>query len=180
MNTSTNFPVNPIKNSQLYSYAIIDCAQLEDDFYDTFIQQYAQYTTNTSQVTQLNKATQIESLFKGTLDEPSAKAGPILIKLDITQDSPLRQKLLSLEQQSPAVLWLWTKLDFYHLAERTLKPLLYGQLEDQSEVLIRYYDPRCTENLCKLFKEDPTTAKLINQISAWAYQEDGEYRYLIT
>lgn len=174
MNTSTHLPVNPIKNSQLYSYAIIDCAQLEDDFYATFIQQYAQYTSNT------NQATQIESLFKGTLDEPSAKAGPVLIKLDITQDSSLRQKLLSLEQQSPAVLWLWTKLDFYHLAERTLKPLLYGQLEDQSEVLIRYYDPRCTKNLCKLFKEDPATAKLISQISAWAYQEDGQYRYLIT
>lgn len=174
MSNLTKLPVNPTKNSQLYSYAIIDCAQLEDDFYATFIKQYAQYTTN------INQTSQIESLFKGTLDEPSAKAGPVLIKLDITQDSPLRQKLLSLEQQSSSVLWLWTTLDFYHLAERTLKPLLYGQLEGQSEVLIRYYDPRCTENLCKLFKEDPITAKLISQISAWGYKEHDQYRYLIT
>lgn len=73
------------KNTSLKLYAIIDCAHFDKDFYQSLIQ---------------NPMLTAESLFMRTLDEESAEAGPLLIKLNPEQDQDLIEKLQDIEQKS--------------------------------------------------------------------------------
>lgn len=153
-----------VENQTLKLYAIVDCAHFDKDFYQSFIQ---------------NPMLTAESLFMRTLDEESAEAGPLLVKLDPKQDQDLIQKLQDLEQKKTAVVWLWTDKSFLKLADNILKPLLYGELEDGQKILIRYYDPRCIKGMLEVLKENESSAKKLANIKAWAFKYNDEYSYLI-
>lgn len=153
-----------IENQALKLYAIIDCAHFDKDFYQSLTQ---------------NPILTAESLFMRTLDEESAEAGPLLVKLDIEQDQEVIQKLQEIEQQKPAVVWLWSDKSFLKLADNILKPLLYGELEDGQKILIRYYDPRCIKGMLDVLKENESSAKKLANIKAWAFKYNDEYSYLV-
>lgn len=163
-----SLPIPPldesIKKQELNLYAIVDCAHFDKTFYQSFIQ---------------NPMLTAESLFMRTLDEESAEAGPLLVKLDPEQDQELIEKLQDIEQQKPAVVWLWSDKSFLKLADNILKPLLYGELEDGQKILIRYYDPRCIKGMLEVLKENESSAKKLASIKAWAFKYNVEYSYLV-
>lgn len=163
-----DLPKPPLESKQitenLYSYVIIDCAHFDEEFYQRIIQ---------------NPTLTAESLFMRTLDEESAVAGPLLIKLDLEKNKDFIEKIQQIEQQKPAIIWLWSEIDFIRLADNTLKPLLYGTLEDTTEVLIRYYDPRCIKGMLETLKENEMTAKKLTNIKAWAFKHKDDYHYLV-
>ena len=152
------------KNTSLKLYAIIDCAHFDKDFYQSLIQ---------------NPMLTAESLFMRTLDEESAEAGPLLIKLNPEQDKDIIEKLQDIEQKKPAIVWLWSDKSFLKLADNILKPLLYGELEDGQKILIRYYDPRCIKGILEVLKENEGSAKKLAHIKAWAFKYNDEYSYLV-
>lgn len=147
----------------LFTYVIIDCAHFDKTFYEHFIN---------------NTTVKAESLFARTLDEESAEAGPLIIKLDLKKNLDIIEEIQEIEKNNPAVIWLWSEIDFTRLADNTLKPLLYGSLEDGTPVLIRYYDPRCIEPILENFKTNSFTAKRLANIKSWALKKNGEYYYL--
>ena len=152
-----------VENQALMLYAIVDCAHFDKDFYQGFIQ---------------NPMLTAESLFMRTLDEESAEAGPLLIKLNPEQDQDLIEKLQDIEQKKPAIVWLWSDNSFLKLADNILKPLLYGELEDGQKILIRYYDPRCIKGMLEVLKENEGSAKKLAHIKAWAFKYNNDYCYL--
>lgn len=156
------FEENQLEGS-LYTYVIIDCAHYDKDFYQSVIQ-------NTMLIA--------ESLFMRTLDEESAEAGPLLIKLDLEKNKEFIEKLQKIEQEKPVVVWLWSEKDFLKLADNILKPLLYGELEDGTQILIRYYDPRCLEGTLNILKENSSSFSKLEHIKAWAFKQDNQYQYL--
>lgn len=147
----------------LFSYVIIDCAHFDKMFYERFIN---------------NTKIKVESLFARTLDEESAEAGPLIIQLNDSNNLDLIAEIQEIEQNNPAIVWLWSEIDFTRLADNTLKPLLYGSLEDGTPVLVRYYDPRCIEPILANFKTNNFTAKRLANIKAWAFKKNGQYYYL--
>ncbi|OTQ52722.1 DUF4123 domain-containing protein [Gilliamella apis] len=158
-------PLDKQAESQaLTLYAIIDCAHFDKDFYQSLIQ---------------NPMLIAESLFMRTLDEESAEAGPLLVKLDSEQNQAFIEKLQEIEQQKPAVVWLWSDKNFLKLADNILKPLLYGELEDGQKALIRYYDPRCIKGMLEVLKENESSAKKLANIKAWAFKYNDKYSYLV-
>lgn len=163
-----NLPKPPLENKEiadkLYNYLIIDCAHFDEEFYQNTIQ---------------NPVLVAESLFMRTLDEESVVAGPLLIKLDLEKNKDFIVKIQKIEQEKPAIIWLWSEIDFIKLADNILKPLLYGILEDGTETLLRYYDPRCIEGMLEMLKEDESLAKKLANIKAWAFKYNDDYRYLV-
>jgi hypothetical protein len=144
-------------------YVIVDCAHLDSLFYHESIQAPDIYC---------------KSLFTGTQYASGAVAGPLLCKVEPERNS-LPEKLLAIEKECPqAVLWLWSPREFPELYV-SLQSLLFAQDMDGNMNLLRYYDPRCLENLLELYQQDPDAREALQDITAWAsMQDDGQYRYL--
>lgn len=145
----------------LNGYAIIDCGHLEETFYQ-------QVLKDDSLIAQ--------SLFIDTPDEPSAAHGPLLVQLDNEKNQSFIERLQEIEEKLPTVLWLWSSLDFKRLAN-ILKLLQYGELEDGTHVLVRYYDPRCFDELLKVFKTQVKIARKLTHIQGWALKRNNQYQY---
>lgn len=80
MATNIPYPTLLPKTSDkpVFTYVVIDCAHFGEDFYPSLIN---------------NQTLRAESLFLGTLDEESAVAGPVLIKLDLENNKDFINKV---------------------------------------------------------------------------------------
>lgn len=143
-------------------YAIIDCAQLEEDF----------YLAATKEPNIVSR-----SLFIGTPHAVSAEAGPLLVQVDAEKDADFIEKILAIEGQKPAVVWLWSSQGFKPLCGQ-LRSLLFGELENGKRMFFRYYDPRCIEKILTVFKESEQAQKTLEHVQTWAYLQNGNYKYL--
>jgi len=150
------------EESGVHLYVIIDCAQLAEDFYPAV-------TKEPNVVSR--------SLFIGTPHAVSVEAGPLLVQVDAKKNADFVEKILAVEDQKPAVVWLWSSKEFKPLCGQ-LRSLLFGELENGKKMFFRYYDPRCFEGLIAVFKEDAVASKMLADVLVWALKKDGQYQYL--
>lgn len=148
---------------KLNHYIIVDCAHFDHKFYREL---------------RKNQSIHSKSLFIDTPDEESALAGPVLIALDPEQNKQFIQEIQEIEQEKPAVLWLWSQQNFNQLFS-ILQSIQYGELNNGKKVICRYYDPRCTEAILKMLTTDQDAIQQLQKITGWAYkQKDGQYKYI--
>lgn len=147
---------------QLQLYTIVDCALLEEDFYNSAIN---------------DKSIKAKSLFDETPHAESSVAGPLLIQLDLQKSKIFLQTLQAIEDEYPAVVWFWSEKDIKPMAS-SLQKLLFGELDNGKKVFFRYYDPRNLEGMLAIFKESNQANKVLQDIPKWAYKKNNEYQYL--
>lgn len=151
-----------IDTDMLHLYVLVDCALLEEEFYNSAIK---------------DKSIKAKSLFDGTPHTESAVAGPLLIQLDVEKSAGFIKTLQDIEVENPAVVWLWGEKDIKPMASN-LQKLLFGELENGKKMFFRYYDPRNLEGMLTIFKESNQANKVLQDIPAWAYKKNNEYQYL--
>jgi len=116
------------------------------------------------------------ALFAGTKDEPLAHAGPWLIDL-ARASAPQVATLAGLEAALPSVVWLITGTDIGTLAAR-LRPKLDARLPDGTRALLRFWDPRVLDSLCRSLARE-TRREFFGNVQEWDYMVDGK-RYHLT
>lgn len=109
------------------------------------------------------------SLFDLSKESHISKYGPLLIPIrpERGASAPVVAALLQAMSHGWTVSWLSSKLDMGKLAEH-LAGYLNGVMEDGSEVLVRYYDPR----LLASFLSSPDENKkhsLLTPVNTWSY-----------
>ena len=143
-------------------YVIVDCAHLDSVFYHESIRAPDIYC---------------KSLFADTQHASGAVAGPLLCKVEPGRNT-LPEKLLTIEKETPqAILWLWSRNEFPELFV-SLRSLLFAQTRDGRMLLLRYYDPRCLGSALEMFRQSPEASESLQDITAWAFMQDGQYRYM--
>jgi hypothetical protein len=157
---SFKLPAAPVQDQHLY--VIVDCAHLDGIFYHETVKA---------------PDTLCKSLFADTRCVGNALAGPLLCKIEPGRNA-LSETLLAIEKETPAaILWLWSSREFMDLFA-ALQSLLFGEQKNGKQVVLRYYDPRLLERALKMLRLNPGSRKPLNNISAWAFLRDGQYRYL--
>jgi hypothetical protein len=158
------FPTRPNtgKKDSPNALAIVDCAQLDGLFY--------QESVKTPQIL-------CKSLLADTWHEKSAIAGPLLMRADPLLDKDLTDKLHEIEQEVPAVMWLWSGRDFDALFP-ALQNLLFGKTGEGKNLFLRYFDTRCLKTLLQALRQDSASRRTLDHIAGWAYWQNGKYEYL--
>jgi hypothetical protein len=110
-----------------YTYALLDCAAHDD----AFAQLNAAFPTACWQ-----------SLFDGTPEAHLHSAAPLLIALDLAAgDNTIIAWLIEKERQQPSVTWIKSRYALPTLA-MMLARRLQCRINDDEEVVLRFYDPR--------------------------------------
>ena len=146
-----------------YCYAIIDCAQFDSCFYKMFIKDPNLICC---------------SLLANTPYVKSSEAGPLLIQIEKYEPSyqNIINEILIAQVEKPSVLWLWSKASFFSLQDY-LKELLFAENEQGKKYFLRFYDPRCFNNMLELFKADKNISYYLEKIESWAILCDDQYLF---
>jgi hypothetical protein len=119
------------------------------------------------------------SLFEGSKEENALSVAPILFSINLTNEPLKRCRLLNWVCQNgiytSSVILMISPLPIDVLAAR-LRQRLEATIPDNMEVLLRYFDPRIFESLCRILskkqKED-----FLNVAACWWYTDRiGELR----
>ena len=110
------------------------------------------------------------SLFKGTVDEGLAHAGPWLV--DMHASAACADRLVDLEQKRPSIVWLFALSDTATLAT-LLRERLSVRLPDGKEALLRFWDPRALDAICRSMRAE-TRFNFFNVALEWHYLLSGQ------
>lgn len=104
------------------------------------------------------------ALFRGTVDEALADAGPWLIDVE-TANLKLLTRIEQLEYIAHAVTWIISPLDTEALAAR-LRLRLDVQLPDGRTAMLRFWDPRVLATIAQTM-DDNQRRQFFNEIVEW-------------
>lgn len=107
----------------------------------------------------------VVSLFKGTPDEGLAHAGPWLV--DMRTSEGYGECLVDLEEKRPSVVWLFALSDASALAT-LLRERLNARLPDGKDVLLRFWDPRALDAICRSMHAE-TRLNFFSAALEWHY-----------
>ena len=99
------------------------------------------------------------------------------MRADPLLDKDLTDKLHEIEQDAPAVLWLWSEQDVDEIFPG-LQAMLFGVRENGKNLFLRYFDPRCLKDLLEALRQDSASRRTLEHIAGWAYWQNGKYAYL--
>ena len=68
----------------------------------------------------------------------------------------------------------------FFLIQNYLKELIFAQTEDGKTFFLRYYDPRCFQNILQILRADPNSLRYLQKIEGWAFYIEGQYHYIVS
>ncbi len=135
------------------SYAVVDPASWPDAY---------------KQLRDLRSTSRAMSLFDDTPLAKDEAVAPLVVSLDLADDSLMAQ-LLAVAEEMPCIVWLASPLSLHDLVSN-LRVKLWAELDDGTPLTLRFFDPRVLPELDKTF-DDSQRHRLHDGIARWWFKD---------